>query len=101
MSTEENKKVVRRWIEEAWGKKNADIIDELYAPGFVGHIAGSPGPVRGREAFKQLFAAYLAGFDLQRTNEFLVAEDDKVVAYDSYHATHKGEFASISPTGRS
>jgi predicted ester cyclase len=100
MSTEENKQVVRRWIAEAWEKKNLDIIDELHAPGYVGHIVGTPGPVRGREAFKQLFAAYLAAFDLHRTNEFLVAEGDKVVAYDTYRLRHIGEAAGIPPTGK-
>jgi steroid delta-isomerase-like uncharacterized protein len=100
MSTEENKKVVLRWIEQAWEKKNVDVIDELHAPDYVGHIVGTPGPVRGREAFKQLFAAYLAAFDLHRTNEFLIAEGDKVVAYDTYLVKHKGEFAGIPPTGK-
>ncbi len=84
MSTEENKKVVLRWIEQAWEKRDVDIIDELHAPDYVGHIVGTPGPVQGREAFKQLFASYLAAFDLHRTNEFLIAEGDKVVAYDTY-----------------
>jgi steroid delta-isomerase-like uncharacterized protein len=100
MSTEENKKVVLRWIEQAWEKKNVDVIDELHAPDYVGHIVGTPGPVRGREAFKQLFAAYLAAFDLHRTNEFLIAEGDKVVAYDIYRVKHKGEFAGIPPSGK-
>jgi len=100
MSTEENKKVVLRWIEQAWEKKNVDVIDELHAPDYVGHIVGTPGPVRGREAFKQLFTTYLAAFDLHRTNEFLIAEGDKVVAYDTYRVKHKGEFAGIPPTGK-
>lgn len=101
MSTEENKKVVIRWIEEGWHKKNwLNVIDELHAPDYVGHIVGTPGPVRGREAFKQLFASYLAAFDLHRTNEFLIAEGDMVVAYDTYRLEHKGEFAGIPPTGK-
>jgi steroid delta-isomerase-like uncharacterized protein len=100
MPTEENKKVVRRWMEEAWDKKNVDIIDELHATDYVGHIVGTPGPVRGRGAFKQLFVSYLAALDMHRTNEFLVAEGDKVVAYDTYRVKHKGELAGIPPTGK-
>lgn|SRR6266542_1223642 len=46
MSIEENKKLVLRWIEEAWEKKNLDIVDELHAPDYVGHIVGTPGPIR-------------------------------------------------------
>ena len=100
MSTEQNKKLVLRWKDEIWNKRNLNIIDELYAPDYVGHIVGTPGPVRGREAFKQLLATYFAAFDLHRTNEFLIAEGDKVVAYDSYRVRHTGEFAGIPPTGK-
>jgi len=100
MSIEENKKIVLRWIEEAWKKKNLDVIDELHSPDYVGHIVGTPGPVRGRAAFKQLFATYLAAFDLQRANDFLIAEGDMVVAHDTYRVKQKGEFAGILPTGR-
>jgi steroid delta-isomerase-like uncharacterized protein len=100
MSTEENKAIVRHWIEQAWENKNVDIIDELHAPDYVGHIVGTPGPIQGREAFKQLFASYLAALDIHRTNEFLVAEGDKVVAYDNYRVKHVGEFAGIPPTGK-
>jgi steroid delta-isomerase-like uncharacterized protein len=99
MSTEENKDVVRRWIEQAWDQKNVDIIQELHAPDYVGHIVGTAGPIQGREAFKQLFATYLAAFDMHRTNEFLIAEGDKVVARDTYRVKHVGEFAGIPPTG--
>ena len=77
-----------------------NVIDELHAPDYVGHIVGTPGPVQGREALKQLFASYLAALDMDRTNEFLVAEDDKVVAYDTYRVKHVGEIAGIPPTGR-
>src|SRR5262245_29324060 len=73
MSTEPNKAIVLRWREELWTKRNVHIIDELHAPDYVGHYSGIPGPIRGREALKQLFAAYLAAFDIQVTPEFLIA----------------------------
>lgn len=53
MFTEENKRLVLYWKEEIWKKGNLDIVDELYAPDYVGHIVGTPGPVQGREALKQ------------------------------------------------
>ena len=99
MSTEENKAVARRWFE-VWEKKDVGLIDELHAADYVGHIVGTPGPVRGREALKQLFTSYLAAFDVHRTNEFIIAEGDMVVAYDTYRVKHKGEFAGIPPTGK-
>jgi steroid delta-isomerase-like uncharacterized protein len=99
MSTEEKKAVARRWFE-VWEKKEVGLIDELHAADYVGHIVGTPGPVRGREALKQLFTSYLAAFDVHRTNEFIIAEGDMVVAYDTYRVKHKGEFAGIPPTGK-
>jgi predicted ester cyclase len=100
MSTEENKKLVLRWREQAYEKKNLNVIDGLHAPDYVGHIVGTPGPVRGREALKQLFAAYFAAFDIHVTSDFLIAEGDMVVIHDTYRLKHIGEFAAIPPTGK-
>jgi predicted ester cyclase len=100
MSTEDNKQLVLRWKVQAYEKKNLNVINELHAPDYVGHIVGAPGPVRGREALKQLFAAYFAAFDIHVTPDFLVAEDDMVVSRDTYRIKHTGEFQGIPPTGK-
>jgi predicted SnoaL-like aldol condensation-catalyzing enzyme len=97
MSTEENKQLVLRWKEELWNKRNVNIVDDLCAPDYVGHISGTPvpGPVRGREALKHLIAAYFAVFDIQDTREFLIAEGDLVAIHDTYLLTHTGAFQGI------
>jgi predicted ester cyclase len=77
-----------------------NIIDELHAPDYVGHYSGIPGPIRGREALKQLFTAYLAAFDIQVTPEFLIAEGDKVVVHDTARLKHTGAFRGIPATGK-
>ena len=100
MSTEENKQLVLRWRDEIWNKRNVNVIDELHAPDYVGHYAGIPGPIRGREALKQVFTAYLAAFDIQVTPEFLIAEGDMVVVHDSSWVKHTGQFQGIPPTGK-
>ena len=100
MSTEQNKQLVLRWREEIWNKRNVNIIDELHAPDYVGHYSGIPGPIRGHEALKQLFAAYLAAFEIQVTPEFLIAEGDKVVVRDTNRLKHTGAFQGIPPTGK-
>ncbi len=100
MSTEENKKIVRRNYEEL-NKGNLAVIDELYADDYVGHIATLPGPVRGREALKQVQGAYFAAFpDLHETPEDLIAEGDKVVIRETYRGTHKGDLQGLAPTGK-
>jgi predicted ester cyclase len=99
MSTEENKALVRRWFK-VWEEKDVGLIDELHAEDYVGHIVGTPGPVRGRESLKQLFASYLAALEVHRSNELLMAEGDLVAAYDTYRVKHIGEIAGIPPTGK-
>jgi predicted ester cyclase len=100
MSTEENKQLVLRWKEELWGNRNLNVVDEMCGPDYVGRISGVPGPVQGREALKQLIAAYFTAFDVDDTPEFLVAEGDIVVIHDAYRFKHKGEFQGIPATGK-
>jgi predicted ester cyclase len=100
MSTEHNKQLVLRWRDEIWNKRNVTIVDELYAPDYIGHMAGTPGPIAGREALKQLIAAYLAAFDIHLTSQFLIAEGDLVAVYDTVRLKHTGAFQGIPPTGK-
>ena len=48
MSTEDNKALIRRLIEEVWNQGNLAVFDELYAPDFIFHDPGLP-QVRTRE----------------------------------------------------
>src|SRR5215831_15780264 len=102
MSSEENKRVVLRWREER-GKGNWNIIDELHAPDYVGHISFAPGgAIRGREALKQLFVGYWAAFDVHATPkpDLLIAEGDFVVHRETVRVKHKGAFQGIPPTDK-
>jgi predicted ester cyclase len=100
MSTEENKKLVLRWKDEIWNKRNVNIVDELYSTDYIGHIVGAPGLVRGYEALKQMIVAYFAAFDIYYTSEFLIAEGDMVAAYDTFQFKHTGTFQGAPPTGK-
>lgn len=100
MTTEENKRLVLRWKDEMWNKRNLSIVDELYALDYLGHIVGTPGPVRGREALKQLIVPYFAAFDIHIKSEFLIAEGDMVAVYDTIWFKHTGAFQGIPPTGK-
>lgn len=39
MLAEENKTVVRRWLEECYNKGNVAAADELIAPDYINHSA--------------------------------------------------------------
>ncbi len=66
MSTEDNKAIIRRWVEEGWNKGNLAVVDEVYAANVVQHDPGSPAPVTSSGALKQYAAVYRGAFpDLQ------------------------------------
>jgi len=101
MSAEENKALVRRWIEEM-NKGNLDIMDEIIAADYVYHNAfPPPEEVRGLEEYKQAMAGYFTAFpDVKITIEDQIAEGDKVVTRVTFSGSHKGELAGIDPTGK-
>ncbi len=98
---EENKRLVRRLVQEVWNWRNLDLIDELIAPEYVRYDPSWPDAVHGREAFREYISIMRGAFtDLQLTLEDLIAEGDKVVVRWTSRATHQGEFMGIQPTFR-
>ncbi len=85
--SEENKAVARRVVEELFNQGgNLDAADEIFAPNYVGHVAGFE-DLHGAEAVKQFAATERQAFpDLQNTIEDQVAEGDKVVTFYSVPA---------------
>ncbi|MBE7552114.1 MAG: ester cyclase [Anaerolineales bacterium] len=101
MSTEQNKALVRKLVEEGINQGNMSVIDEFLTLDFVEHEELPPGIPPGREAPKVLFTMLRSAFpDLKATIEHLVAEGDKVVLHMTWTGTHKGEFMGIPPTGK-
>ena len=100
MSAEENKALVRRYVEEVVNQRNLDLLDEIFAPDFVEYGADTD-QVSGVEDAKQFFDMLRSGFpDFQGTIEDLFAEGDKVVLRFTFRGTHQGEFMGIAPTGK-
>lgn len=101
MTTESNKTLIRKWIDEGWNKGNAAIIDEVYATNFVQHDPGSPLPVNSAETFKLYFGGYQQALpDLRFTIDDLVAEGDKVLWRFTATGTHGGPLMGIPATGK-
>ncbi len=99
MSVEENKALVRQWVE-LWNMGNIDAIGAFVTPDYVRHDPNSP-EIRGPEAEQQLVAMYRAAFpDLHFTVEHLVAEGDTVLPHFTVHGTHRGELLGIPPTDK-
>ena len=94
MSTEQNKAVVRRFIEGTLNNMDSAFVDELFAPNYVNHLV--PG---GREGFKQFFPMLRSAFpDLKWhfSVERLMAEGDYVMVRATMHVTNAGKEATGS-----
>jgi steroid delta-isomerase-like uncharacterized protein len=101
MSAEQNKSIVRRWVEEGWNQRNLALIDQLFTPNFYQHETG-PETVSSSETLKPFVAGYLEAFpDLQFTIEDLIAEGDKVVWRFKAAGTNTGPFMGGPVTGKS
>ena len=103
MSTEANKAIVRRWVDEVLNRRDVSgqsVSYQLVAADFVRHFPGQP-PIEGLEAYRQFGTVYFSAFpDLQITPEDLIAEGDKVTMRYDWRGTHKGELMGIPPTGK-
>ena len=103
MSTNANKELVRKWVDEVLNKRDLSEQSPAYqlvAVDFVGHFPGQP-PIEGLEAYRQFGSLYFSAFpDLQITPEDLTAEGDKVTMRYGWRGTHKGELMGIPPTGK-
>ena len=100
MSTEENKALVRRFVDEAQSRGNLDAVDELLASDFVNHSA-VPGLPTDRDGVKQIFTMFRTAYpDLRAVIHDQVAEGDRVVTRKTLHGTHRGELIGIPPTGK-
>jgi predicted ester cyclase len=98
MSTEENKALVRRFIQEATIAGNLAVIDEICSPDFVDHGA-APEALNGPAVVKRVISFFRIMMpDPQWTNEMMVAEGDLVVVDGVREATWQGAAFRGVPT---
>src|SRR6476659_5136146 len=98
-SLEQNKEVVRRILEDFWGKGDLAVGDELYADDVVDH-APLPGQTPGKQGMLEQCRMFLDAFDIDLTVDELIAERDLVVDRWTAVMTHKGELLGVPPTGK-
>ncbi len=100
MSTEKNKAIIRRFVEEVQNLHNIGALEELFSPDFTDHsgLSSLPPTLDGtKQFFTMLFTAFP---DIQATIHDQVAEGDKVVTRKTFRGTHRGDFMGIPPTGK-
>ena len=99
MSSEENKRIVRRY-QEIYNENDLEALGEVLSKDLLTPKI-MPGIPSGMEGAKAAHRIMLAGFpDYQTRIDDLFAEGDKVAVRITMSGTHTGLFMGIPPTGR-
>lgn len=90
MSIENNKAIVRRFVDEVLNGKDLAAAGQLFAP-------------TSKDQYKAALTMYLvltAFPDFTVSVEQVIAESDKVTVLSTFSGTHQGTFMNIPPTGK-
>jgi steroid delta-isomerase-like uncharacterized protein len=97
---EQNKTVVREFIQELFTKGNLGAVDDYLAIDFVNHDAPLGAP-SDRDGMRALGAQFRAAFpDWHSDLHLLVGEGDVVVEHFTARGTQLGEIMGVPATGR-
>ena len=96
----DGKEAASLFYYDAWARRNPDLVDRVFAPGFVNHNPIT-GQQPGREGIKQWIRSFYQAFpDGSVSIDLQIAEADRVVTRYSWRGTHQGQFLGIAPTGK-
>lgn len=99
MSTDENKRIVRRFFELGPSQGDMNSAKKLLTEDFALHVPLPSAP--GVQGISDIVTACRAAFEhLNVTVEDMVAEGDRVAARFTARGVHKGEFMGLAPTGK-
>lgn len=99
MSTEDNKRLVRRLYAEGF---KFSAMDEFFSPNLIYHDPPPiPGLKPGLEAIKQTFKTFAsAAPEGNPIIHDMIAEGDRVVVRMTAAGMHTGELLGVPPTGK-
>ena len=100
MSTEENKLLVRRYIEEVVNTGDIGRLAEFIAPSYVEVYRNVRYPMGLDGAKRHVLGGREVYPDIHVTVEQQIAEADWVVTQITARGTHKGAWLGMKPTGK-
>ena len=87
--SEQNEALIRRWFDEVWNQRREEAIDEMMVDDVVAKGL-PPEPINSREAFKQFYRAFIAGFpELTISVEEVITEGDRLAYRARLRCTHR------------
>jgi steroid delta-isomerase-like uncharacterized protein len=99
VTLDENKALVRRFIDQIFVQGRPEAVDELLADHFVPHTWPSTGD--GKGDLKRAIERVSMGLaDSRFTIEDMIAEGDRVAVRVTARATQVGEFMGLPPSGK-
>jgi steroid delta-isomerase-like uncharacterized protein len=99
LTTDANKALVRRFIDEIFLERRFDAVDELLTDDFTPHTWGKVEP--GKDAMKAAIERVSNGLsDATMTIEDVIAEGDRVAVRLTSSAVQTGEFMGLPPSGK-
>lgn len=90
MSSDENKRIVRRLLDEILTRRDFAAAAGYFADDVTDHVTGSLTTCLTLAAFP----------DFQLTTEHMIAEDDIVTVLATFTGTQHGELMGLAPTQR-
>jgi len=99
-TTEDNKRIVRAFIETAFNQHQADHAADFLTPDIQLH-GGTMGTVAARDNFAGLISAIVSALpDLHNAEQDIIAERDIVSVRAVVDGTHKGDLLGIPASGK-
>src|SRR5918912_2186060 len=102
MSVEENKRLIRRYVQAIDDNDSSDwsVLDEYVAEDFVAHNPPLPGVSLDRDGMKQAAEIFRVATPGRHEITMQVAEGDLVVSRIVGRGVHEGELLGIPATNR-
>ena len=102
MSAQENKDLIRRYIEAIDANETSDwsVLDGFIAEDFVAHHAPVPGVSLDRDGMKEAAEIFRVAAPGRHEIRVQVAEDDLVVSHIVGQGVHAGELLGIPATNK-
>lgn len=99
-TTEANKALVRRYVEQVLNRGKFEVLDELWAPNYKRYVSAAAAPLNADAAKKRLAGLRAVFPDLNLTIEDMIAEGDRVAYRTTIRGTQQAAYQGIAPTGK-
>lgn len=98
MDVEQNKKLVRGYVDELWNRGRLDCAAQFLAPDYRRHMPAGTLDIEGQ--LRRIAGMRVAFPDLHMAIDDLLAEGDRVALRLRLTGTHRAEFMGVAPSGR-